>query len=265
MCDLRISALKSQKSLSQDKIKVCFRFFRGLNVFLKKSRRYRIFPCSVKGHPAIKDTIEALGVPHVEVGSIFVNRRSVDFSYQLQDQDHILVYPQDLRLPPKKKGVLSCLPPDPLKFVLDSHLGKLMRHLRLLGFDTVYRKDFPDEEIVRIAKQEKRIVLTRDVALLKNKVVRYGYWVRSPDPTKQIKEILRRYKIHLKNIKPFRLCLECNGKIKPIAMKKISDRLPPLVREYYRRFFICRRCRKIYWQGSHYENLVHFIQRLADQ
>ena len=231
-----------------------------LKDFLSFDKRNRWFDHKVKGQPAVKDTIESLGVPHTEVGFIVINNRPSRFFAQLGDGDRIAVYPD---LPQRNQypgGGLKEKPSKNPKFILDSHLGKLARHLRLLGFDVIYKRDFPDEEIIRLVKKANRIVLTRDIGLLKNKLISCGYWVRSIDAAKQIKEVLKRYEL-IQKIRPFSRCLECNGKIKKVAKKKVLPLLPPKVQRYYDKFYRCDDCRKIYWQGSHYEQLAQLVAK----
>lgn len=236
------------------------RFYGALNRFLAPSHRYRAFSCAVKGVPAIKDTLEALGVPHTEIDCIVVNGRAVTFSYQIRGGERILVYP-DAGMVKLKKIIRRRLKPNPPanpKFVLDVHLGKLARHLRLLGFDTFYEKTMEDTALVRLGCRGRRVVLTRDIALLKNKSVRHGYFVRATDPKKQIREIVRHFALGEK-MRPFRLCLVCNGKIRRVAKSKVESRLPPLTKEHYTRFYHCLRCDKVYWQGTHYKQLSRLI------
>lgn len=237
------------------------RFYGTLNRFLAPSHRYRVFSCAVKGVPAIKDTLEALGVPHTEIDCIVVNGRAVTFSYHIRGGECILVYP-DAGMVKLKKIIRRSLKPTPPanpKFILDVHLGKLARHLRLLGFDTLYEKEMEDTEIVRLGGTERRIVLTRDIALLKNKSVRRGYFVRATDPKKQIREIVRHFALGEK-MRPFRLCLVCNGKIRRVAKSKVESRLPPLTKKYCEKFYQCLNCDKIYWQGAHYKQLLRIIK-----
>ena len=241
-----------------------FRFFGQLNDFLPSERRKIIFSHSVKGNPSIKDTLEALGVPHTEIDYILINGRAADFSYQLQEGDKVFVYPDGYKFKDGRAKRLRPQLPRNFKFVIDSHLGKLARHLRLLGFDVLYKKIFPDAEIVKISVNQKRIVLTRDIGLLKNKLIQHGFWLRSIDPQKQLKEVLKRFKLY-KKLKPFSRCLECNGKIIKIAKKKVFAQLPPQVREYYQRFYLCQSCQKIYWQGSHYEYLLKLVNRIRSR
>lgn len=82
---------------------------------------------------------------------------------------------------------LTRLRPKPLrvtKFVLDVHLGKLSKFLRILGFDTYYRNDLDDDEIIKMSVRENLIILTRDIGILKNGLVTHGYWLRSQDSKK---------------------------------------------------------------------------------
>ncbi|HUF82235.1 MAG TPA: DUF5615 family PIN-like protein, partial [Burkholderiales bacterium] len=86
------------------------------------------------------------------------------------------------------------LRPEPLRvtrFVADVHLGTLARHLRLLGFDTVWRNDLEDDAIIALARDERRIILTRDKGILKDGRVTHGYWLRATEPLAQVEEVVR--------------------------------------------------------------------------
>lgn len=214
----------------------------------------------VRGNPAIKDTIEALGVPHPEVELVLANSQSVDFNYSLQDGDHFSVYPHFTSL---SLGSLQLLRP-PLRssrFVLDVHLGKLATYLRLLGFDTWYSYDYDDAELAAISDSEQRILLTRDRGLLKRSIVTYGYWVRAIEPMQQCREVLQRFALRSK-VQPFRRCLRCNGVLVSVELDEVSARLPPKTRQYYDEFYLCQRCQQVYWKGSHYSDLQKLVEQL---
>jgi uncharacterized protein with PIN domain len=235
------------------------RLFGNLGDFLPDFRKGRRFEYTVKGCPSVKDALEALGVPHVAIDVILVNRTAVDFSCQLKEGDDVRAYPEGYL---KAAGVLHLLkPPLKFQFIADSHLGKLARDLRLLGFSVLYRNEFPDSLIVRMAARQRRIVLTRDKGILKQKVLHWGYWVRSCHHDRQVREIIKRYDL-LKHLSPFSRCVECNGLIEAVAKARVEDQLPPLTRRYYRNFFRCRKCRRIYWKGSHYRRLMLFVGQL---
>lgn len=241
-----------------------FRFYAELNDFLPPERKQRSFGYAFELSPSIKDAIEALGVPHPEIDLILVNGVSVDFSYQVQDGDRISVYPvfESLDIKP-----LVCLRPQPLRetrFVLDVHLGRLANYLRLLGFDTLYRNDYDDEELARISSSERRILLTRDRGLLKRSIVTHGYCLCSTNPRQQLVEVLHRFDL-FGSVRPFRRCLHCNDLIEPVDKAAIGDRLPPKVRQYYDEFRRCRGCDRIYWKGSHYERLERFVEHVLSE
>lgn len=240
-----------------------FRFYGELDTFLPIEKKGKSFSYFIKDHPAVKDTIEAIGVPHTEVDGIVVNGRSVGFDYQLQGNDKVKVYADSNHIHLAKIRKLKPKLPVYPKFILDVHLGKLARYLRLLGFDTLYQHSYKDKDIIQLMHKEKRIVLTRDVGLLKNKVVHYGYFVRQTDPQKQIREVVRRFPIS-QRCRPFAYCLECNGKIIRVSKKKILRRLPSKVKDYYNKFYICRSCRRVYWQGSHFARLNRLVDTVKN-
>ncbi|HEY1021890.1 MAG TPA: Mut7-C RNAse domain-containing protein, partial [Flavisolibacter sp.] len=151
--------------------------------------------------------------------------------------------------------------PSPLAFVLDVHLGKLARLLRLLGFNTHYQTDYDDARIVALAQEQNSVVLTRDVGLLKHKVLQYGYWLRSQHPEEQLKEVVSRFALCDK-IRPFSRCIACNGFIEKVEKVTIQDSIPPGTRAYFHEFYRCGQCHKIYWKGSHYQKMLHFLERL---
>mgnify|MGYP001167373313 FL=1 len=240
----------------------CFlRFYAELNDFLPPERRRVCFPQVFQRHASIKDLIESLGVPHPEIDLILVDGVSVDFAYRVRDDDRISVYPMfeafDIQ-------AVSRVRPEPLRvsrFVLDGHLGKLARHLRLLGFDTLYRNDYADAELARVAGAERRILLTRDRALLKRAVVTHGLFVRAADPRRQIEEVLDRLDLY-RAIQPFQRCVRCNGRLAAVARHQVWDRLPPRTRLYVEAFWACGACGQIYWEGSHFPALRRFVESL---
>jgi hypothetical protein len=237
-----------------------FRFYASLNDFLPSEKQQKSFIYSFQNNPSIKDAIEALGVPHPEVELILVNGESVNFSYSIQEEDRFSVYPHFMTL---DLGLLKVLRPplSLIRFVLDGHLGKLATYLRLLGFDTCYCNDSADEELAAISHAEERILLTRDIGLLKRSLVTYGYWVRAINPKQQIIEVLRRFAL-FSQIQPFIRCLRCNGNLVLVEKEEVFARLPPKTRQYYNEFYICQECKQLYWKGSHYAELQQLIEQI---
>lgn len=242
--------------------KACFRFYEELNDFLTGSLRKKDIPFGFEVSPSVKDAIESLGAPHTEVDLILANGNSVDFFYRLKDGDRISVYPEFETLDITPLIKLRLKPLRITRFVLDVHLGKLARNLRMLGFDCLYQNDIEDSQIVDLAINEKRVVLTRDLGILKHKIITRGYFLRSQDPWEQTKEVIDR--LHLSNqLKPFTRCIDCNGQLKPVNKSLIVDQLEPGTRGNFDKFYQCISCGKIYWPGSHYQKMVQRIDALA--
>ena len=238
-----------------------FRFYAELNDFLPKNQRYALFPLAFKNRQTVKHLIESIGVPHPEVDLILVNSEPKDFSYIVQDKDVISVYPvfESFDISAENK-----LRPEPLreaKFVLDAHLGRLAAYLRLLGFDTLYRNDYADEELAEISHNENRICLTRDRGLLKRNMVERGYCLRSTDSRQQVKEVLRRFDL-FRSVKPFQRCAHCNGMLEDVDKKEIIDQLLPQTKRYYDEFRRCPECGQVYWKGAHFQRIVKLIESL---
>ncbi|HNR68054.1 MAG TPA: Mut7-C RNAse domain-containing protein [bacterium] len=241
-----------------------FRFYAELNDFLPLGHRFSEFTYFFTGKPAIKDSIEALGVPHTEVDLILVNQQSVDFAYGLQSGDRVSVYPvfESLNI-----GCVTCLRPQPLrtsKFILDVHLGKLARRLRLLGFDTCYRNDYTDREIICQAQAEHRIILTRDIGVLKNSAVTHGYWVRSLQANEQLAEVVKRFDLY-SQIEPFSRCLVCNGKLEAVGKESILDQVPAQAAIQYTQFSRCAACGHVFWPGTHIKSLQQLVDWIETQ
>lgn len=239
-----------------------FRFYEELNDFLPPEKRKRDFEYRFNDHPSVKDAIESLGAPHVEVDLILVNGVSVDFRHRLKDGDRVSVYPVFESLDITGVTHLRERPLREPSFILDVHLGRLAKYLRMLGFDTLYRNDFTGYEIIDIAIQSNRTILTRNTNLLKMKSVSRGYAIRSSDPYEQIREVVGRFDLR-SSARPFTRCIDCNCPIESVSKENIADRLEELTSRYYKRFFICTGCGKIYWEGSHYERMMKMIEKLS--
>jgi uncharacterized protein with PIN domain len=236
-----------------------FKFYGSLNDFLHRSKRDAWIEYTFNNQPSVKDAIEAIGIPHVEVDVILVNSKPVDFRYIIQPNDQVEVMPIHNHLP--KGHSLIDMHSFNQKFVLDVHLGSLARELRLMGFDSVYDNQYLNPAMVRIAVQEKRALLTRDIGLLKYKVLKYGYWLRSQDPMKQLLEVIKYFDLS-GLFKPFTRCIACNGIIGPIEKQMIVEKLSSGTINYFNEFYQCKNCKRVYWKGSHYERMQRFIEQV---
>ena len=230
------------------------RFYAELNDLLPPGgARYQPVSRACSPRTSVKDLIESTGIPHTEVELILVNSRSVDFAYLVEDGDRISVYPVFEALDIAGVSRVRPSPLRDLRFVLDVHLGRLAAYLRLAGFDAVYRNEVDDVALAQLAAGG-RVLLTRDRELLKRRAVTRGYWLRSTAPQVQLAEVLRRFDL-VGAVQPFTHCLRCNAPLASVQKADVLADLPPRTRECYDDFLRCPDCRRIYWQGSHFQAL----------
>lgn len=242
-----------------------FRFYAELNSFIAAAYRQRAFRHRYARDATVKHMIEALGVPHTEVELILVNGAPVDFSYRMQDGDRVSVFPHfhawDIAPPANLQAMATSV----TRFIADAHLGQLAKYLRMLGFDVLYRNSYSDNDLVRIAYDDARIVLSRDRDLLIRKEVVRGCYLYSTVCDEQVREVLARYKL-ISAVRAFSRCLACNGLLHAIDTAAAADRVPFDSSRHYDRFFECDACRRVYWEGSHVAHMrsriVHVLQRM---
>jgi uncharacterized protein with PIN domain len=233
-------------------MKATFTFINELNDFLPHSRKNTSFSLEFEDHQSLKHLIESLGVPHTEFGQVCVNGQPGNPANRMHEDDQVTVYPADTPLD------------DEPYFILDNHLGRLASYLRMLGFDSLYRNDYQDDELFRVSSQEGRILLTRDRRLLMRKMISHGYCLHQTDPRQQVVEVLRRFKLNGR-VRPFRRCLRCNTQLEAVNKQDIIDRLEPLTKLYFEEFRICSSCKQIYWKGSHYSHMLEMIAEIEGQ
>lgn len=237
-------------------------FYQSLNDFIAPKFRNAIIIHNIDRKASVKDIIESFNVPHTEVELILVNAIPVNFNYIVHADYYIQIYPTT-----ESRTIASSVPLRPEQlcppiFVVDANLGKLARYLRLLGLNCLYRNDYKDSEIAKVASDQQRTVLTRDRALLQRRIITYGYFVRSCMPKIQTEEVLRRFNLY-SLVKPLTRCTHCNGELIKADKKKIANRLEPLTRQHYDKFLICSECSHIYWQGSHSMHVTDLISEFC--
>jgi hypothetical protein len=235
-----------------------FRFYAELNDFLPPERRYRPILREFIDDATVKDMIESMGVPHTEIDLILVNGEPAGFGSIVGDDDYISIYPvfESFDIEP-----VSSVRPKPLrvtKFVLDTHLGRLAAYLRMAGFDTLYRNDYTDGQLAAISRDEHRILLTRDVGLLKRGAVTHGYFIRQADPKRQFAEVIARFDL-ARSMQPFTLCMRCNAPLRDSSAGEIAGRVPPRVAAQFNEFRTCAVCGRVYWKGGHYERMSRML------
>ncbi len=153
------------------------------------------------------------------------------------------------------------------KFLVDFMCGRLARWLRILGYDTEFFTQTgitSRNKILLKSLQEQRIILTRDTKLSKKKA--YGLILITSDKIRQqVQQVVKELNLVLDKEKFFTICSLCNKEVVLIEDKnKIKGLVPPFVFETQEKFYTCPQCKRIYWQGTHFnlflEDLKQFIE-----
>lgn len=143
------------------------------------------------------------------------------------------------------------------KFLTDGMLGKLTRFMRILGFDTLYLKDASDDELLNIAQKDNRILITRDQELYQ-RAIKMGLssiLITEVDIEKQLSQIMLKLNINLDLDILETRCPICNTKLEQIPKNEIKNLVPKKVFNMHEDFWICPKCNKVYWMGSHWKSI----------
>ena len=232
---------------------ICLRFDEDLRFFLAPRRRQPSVRVPRDGTSTLGHLVESLGVPLTEVGALVVGGRPVAASYRPAEGDVVEVRP-----PARPQR----LPLDPLRFVLDVHLGTLARRLRLVGVDCAYANDADDDELIARANAESRVLLTQDRGLLRRRNLRLGGYVRGTRPDLQLRDVLERFAPPLA---PWTRCTACNGRLSEVRKADVEEDLQPGTRRTYHEFARCPDCGRVYWRGAHRRRLERIVADAARQ
>ena len=145
-----------------------------------------------------------------------------------------------------------------VKFIADVMVGKLARWLRVLGVDVAYSNSYEDNEIIRIATAENRVVLTRDTELAARRSTVRAVLIKSDDYLQQIDQVIREF--GLTKFDVFSRCLECNVALRSVSKENVFDRVPPYVYLTQERFALCPSCNRVFWHGTHADQMLKRIR-----
>ena len=153
-------------------------------------------------------------------------------------------------------------------FIVDAMLGKLAKKLRLLGYDSLYSSSMEDDELLRIAKNENRILITKDVSLTQKaeKQQIRTIQIAKNDEIEQFLQINKMANLGKCTVAGSNSrCPVCNGELQSVEKKNVSEKVPTGVYENMNDFWACKKCGKIYWEGTHIKNLQKFTAELNDR
>lgn len=230
------------------------RCYAELNDFLPHNIQQKTLPLNIKTPTTVGETIHSLGIPLAEVDLILVNSKSVNRSHRLFENDYVSIHSAFETFDISSIQKTHKTPLRKIIFILDAHLGKLAKYLRMLGFDTLYKNDFEDDKIIEIANNENRIILTRDKTLLKSSNVDHGYYVRSIENHNQLIEVVKKFNLY-SNMKSFARCTTCNDLLILKSKKEVQHKIDEKTYRIYNEFFFCPTCNKVFWKGSHFKNM----------
>jgi uncharacterized protein with PIN domain len=145
-------------------------------------------------------------------------------------------------------------------------VGKLAKWLRLTGYDTVYFNGSDDAYMVRRALREDRVILTRDTQIMKRGVITSGrvgaILVNSEEPEQQMRQVIDSLNLDC-SFRPFSICLECNQPLEERSRDEVKDRVPPYVFRTQHQYMECTACHRIYWRGTHWQDMARKLERLC--
>ncbi len=151
-----------------------------------------------------------------------------------------------------------------MKFIADAMLGRLAKWLRLLGFDVLYYPDIDDRELIRIAMEKERAVLTRDTRLAKDRRLRDCIFIESDNISGQLAEMKARLNFG-GNARSSR-CAVCNGELSRVSQKmEIKEYVPDFIYHNFNDFSRCGDCGRVYWEGTHRKKIREKLARVLPE
>jgi len=144
-----------------------------------------------------------------------------------------------------------------LKFLADGMLGKLTHWLRMMGHDVEYSIRLDDRKLLLIAKEERRVLLTRDLELYKEATAKGidSFFVAGEREQERLAQLSKRYSIPLEIDMSSSRCPKCNTLVRSILKEEIKDKIEKNTYEHYNEFWTCLNCHQIYWQGAHWTKI----------
>ncbi|MEV4125557.1 Mut7-C RNAse domain-containing protein [Nocardia sp. NPDC049707] len=218
-----------------------------LRLFVAAAQRHGPSAVPIDSVSTLGHIVESLGVPLTEVGELLVDGRSMSPA-QLPADGAVVSVRAVVR--PQRFA-------EPMRFLLDIHLGTLARRLRLLGVDTAYENpDIGDAALATRSATEHRILLSRDRGLLRRREIFAGAYIYSHRPAEQLDDVLSRFAPPLA---PWTRCTACNGPLRIAEKQTLRGHLPSDTERTYNAFAQCLDCGRTYWKGAHHARLDDIV------
>jgi uncharacterized protein with PIN domain len=150
------------------------------------------------------------------------------------------------------------------KFIVDNNVGKLVKWLRIMGYDALFFNGSNDSSMIATALAEGRVILTRDTQIVKRRVVASGQLkvilIQSDEPELQIQQVINTLNLDCQ-FRPFAICLECNQPLLERSKQQVKDLVPPYVFQTQSQYMECPACHRIYWRGTHWQAMTKKLEQ----
>jgi uncharacterized protein with PIN domain len=152
----------------------------------------------------------------------------------------------------------------PRKFIVDCMLGKLAKWLKILGFDALFFSRIEDDELLALARKEGRILLTKDTGLVQRAQNVETLFLESDEWPDQVRQVLAHFDLREK-VRPHTRCIDCNVPLKNLPKQNAKNLVSPFVFERADSFALCPDCGRVFWRGTHFEDMEAKIQDLLEK
>jgi uncharacterized protein len=148
-----------------------------------------------------------------------------------------------------------------IKFAADRMLGRLVKWLRVIGQDVIYGPHLSGYGLIRAARAEGRLILSRD-RRLKQKQPPPFVFIESDHYREQLRQVIQEC-----GLKPgrglFTRCVACNSVLQSRAKETVEKIVPPYVFSTQEKFSWCPECRRVYWPATHHEKMLRELRTLG--
>ena len=141
-----------------------------------------------------------------------------------------------------------------IKFICDGMLGKLCKLLRVVGIDCAYSNE--GMAILVSARKQGRVILTRNTKLHGRNDV---FFIDATEPAKQLRDVVSTHYLW-DEIMPFSRCVVCNELLEVVPKESIKGEVPYFTYTHFDEYARCTKCRRVYWKGSHYQNMLKEVE-----
>ncbi len=154
--------------------------------------------------------------------------------------------------------------PAPARFFCDAGLGGLARWLRAAGWEALWQPAIDDDALIRAARQHQAVILTTDSMLMERRLLRDriipAFWL-SPalGVADQLAQVFHEFGL----VRGQPRCMACGGELRPVEKEALRDRIPPRTYRWLDEYFVCARCGKLYWHGTHWARIQRELGRMT--